>query len=170
MRGSITSKLILGGVLAFIGVSCSAIGVGMIVAPSAPDHPSSGVGILIMSFGVFVLPAAILLTLGVRRGRHARRLDQVIAMGQASTRLPLTQLAEQLGVAVPRARELVLEAIAAGKLVGRMDYEHGVFISGSAHAGVQQVGVHCPSCGGISQVILTPGSSAHCTFCGHKVA
>jgi len=170
MPGSITSKLVLGGVLAFIGVSCSAIGVGMIVAPSAPDQPSAGVGILIMSFGVFVAPAAVLLWVGVRRRTHARHLDQVIAMGQASTRLPLPQLAEQLGVAVPRAQGLVLEAIAAGKLAGRLDYEHGVFISASAHSGVQKVGVQCPSCGGISQVILTPGSSAHCTFCGHQVA
>jgi len=170
MRGSITSKLVLGGSLAFIGVSCSAIGVGMIVVPSAPDQPSAGVGILIMSFGVFLVPAAVLLWIGSQRRRHARDFDQVVAMGQAAARLPLAALAEQLGVPVPRARELVLEAIAAGKLVGRMDYEHGVFISGSAHTGVQKVGVVCPSCGAISQVILTPGAAAHCTFCDHRVA
>jgi hypothetical protein len=169
-RMTITSKLVLGGVLAFVGVSCSAIGVGMIVVPSAPDQPGAGVGILIMSFGVFVVPATILLWIGIRRRRDALHLDQVVAMGQASARLPLPQLAEQLGIAVPRARELVLEAIAAGKLVGRMDYETGVFLSGSAHTGVQKVGVQCPSCNGISQVILAPGTAAHCSFCGYRVA
>ncbi len=167
---TITSKLILGGVLAFVGVSCSAIGVGMIVAPSAPDQPSAGVAVLIMTFGVFVVPAAILLWVGIRRRRDARLLDQVVAMGQASARLPLPQLGEQLGVPVPRARELVLEAIAAGKLVGRMDFEHGVFLSGSAHTGVQKVGVQCPSCNAISQVILAPGTAVNCTFCGHRIA
>jgi len=167
---TITSKLILGGVLAFVGVSCSAIAVGMIVAPSAPDQPRGGVAVLIMSFGIFVVPATILLSIGIRRRRDARHLDQVVAMGQASARLPLPQLAEQLGIPVPRARELVLEAIAAGKLVGRMDYEHGVFLSGSADTGVQKVGVQCPSCSAISQVILSPGTAAHCTFCGHRVA
>lgn len=167
---TITSKLILGGVLAFVGVSCSAIGVGMIVAPSAPDQPSAGVAVLIMTFGIFVVPAAILLWIGIHRRRDARYLDQVVAMGQASARLPLPQLAEQLGIPVPRARELVLEAIAAGKLVGRMDYEHGVFLSGSAHTGVQKIGVQCPSCSAISQVILAPGVAANCTFCGHRVA
>lgn len=166
---TITSKLTLGGVLAFVGVSCSAIGVGMIVAPSAPDQPGAGVAVLIMSAGVFVVPAAILLWIGIHRRRHARHLDQVVAMGQASARLPLPQLAEQLGIPVPRARELVLEAIAAGKLVGRMDYEHGVFLSGSAHTGVQKVGVQCPSCSAISQVILAPGVAAQCTFCGHRI-
>ncbi len=167
---TITSKLILGGVLAFVGVSCSAIGVGMIVAPSAPDQPSAGVAVLIMSFGIFVVPAAILLWIGAQRRRDARHLDQVVAMGQASARLPLPQLAEQLGIPVPRARELVLEAIAAGRLVGRMDYEHGVFLSGSAHTGVQKIGVQCPSCSAISQVILAPGVAAQCAFCGHRIA
>ena len=166
---TITSKLVLGGVLAFVGVSCSAIGVGMIVVPSAPDQPSAGVALLIMSFGIFLVPAAILVWIGILRRRNAHHLDQVVAMGQASLRLPLPQLAEQLGIPVPRARELVLEAIAAGKLVGRMDYEHGVFLSGSAHTGVQKVGVQCPSCSGISQVILAPGTAAHCTFCGLQV-
>ncbi len=169
-RMTITSKLVLGGVLAFVGVSCSAIGVGMIVAPSGPDQPSAGVAVLIMTFGVFVVPATILLWIGILRRRNARHLDQVVAMGQASARLPLPQLAEQLGIPIPRARELVLEAITAGKLVGRMDYETGVFLSGSAHTGVQQVGVQCPSCSAISQVILAPGTAAHCSFCGHRVA
>ena len=170
MSGSITSKLILGGCLAFVGVSCSAVAVGMIVVPSAPDQPSAGVAVLIMSFGAFLVPAAILLWIGTQRRRNARHLDQVVAMGQVSARLPLPQLAEQIGTSVPRARELVLEAITAGKLVGRMDYEHGVFLSGSAHTGVQKVGVQCPSCSAISQVILAPGTAAHCTFCGHRVA
>ena len=167
---TITSKLVLGGFLAFVGVSCSAIGVGMIVVPSAPDQPSAGVAVLIMSFGIFVVPATILLWIGIHRRRDARHLDQVVAMGQASARLPLPQLAEQLGIPIPRARELVLEAIAAGKLVGRMDYETAVFLSGSAHTGVQKIGVQCPSCSAISQVILAPGTAAHCSFCGHRIA
>jgi len=160
----------LGGSFAFVGVSCSAVAVGMIVAPAAPHQPSAGVAVLIMSFGAFLVPAAILLWIGTQRRRNARHLDQVVAMGQVSARLPLPQLAEQIGTSVPRARELVLEAITAGKLVGRMDYEHGVFLSGSAHTGVQKVGVQCPSCSAISQVILAPGTAAHCTFCGHRVA
>ncbi|MBA3546036.1 MAG: hypothetical protein H0T76_06115 [Nannocystis sp.] len=167
---TITSKLILGGVLAFVGVSCSAVAVGMIVAPSRPEQPSAGVAVLIMTFGAFVVPGTVLLWVGLLRRRHARHLDQVVAMGQASARLPLAQLGEQLGIPVPRARELVLEAIAAGKLVGRLDHEHGVFLSGSAHTGVQKIGVQCPSCSGISQVILAPGVAAHCSFCGLRVA
>jgi hypothetical protein len=165
-----TTKLVLGGIFAFLGVSCSAIGVGMVVAPSDPEHPASGVALLIMSAGIFIAPAVALLTIGVRSRRAARDLEQVIAMGQASARLPLQQIAEQIGVGVPRARELVLEAIAAGKLAGRMDFEHGVFVSASAHTGVQQAGVKCPSCGAISQQVLGPGVSARCTFCGHLVA
>lgn len=167
---SITSKLVLGGCFAFVGVSCSAIGVGMIVAPTAPDQPSAGVAVLILSLGVWLAPAAVLLWIGTKRRRHARDLDQVVAMGQASARLPLTQLAAQLGVPVPRARELVLEAIAAGKLAGRMDFEHGVFLSGSAHTGVQKLAVTCPSCGASSEVIVAPGVAANCSFCGYRVA
>ena len=81
-----TTKLVLGGIFAFLGVSCSAIGVGMVVAPSDPEHPASGVALLIMSAGIFIAPAVALLTIGVRSRRAARDLEQVIAMGQASAR------------------------------------------------------------------------------------
>ena len=163
-------KIVLGAILSFLGFSCTAIGVGMMAAPNTPEDPKTGVAVSILGVGVFGVPGAVLLAVGLRARRSRRLLDQVVAMGQASTRLPLQQVGDQLGVPVPRARELILEAIAGGRLVGRMDYEQGVFISGSAHAGVRQLSLTCPSCGGVSEVIVTPGSPSACRFCGQRVA
>lgn len=163
-------KIVLGAILSFLGFSCTAIGIGMIAAPTQPEDSKVGIGVSIMGAGVFGVPGAILLTVGLRSRRARRLLDQVVAMGQASTRLPLQQVADQLGVPLPRARELLLEAIAAGRLAGRLDYEHGVFISSSAHTGVRQLSLTCPSCGGVSEVIVTPGSPSACRFCGQRVA
>lgn len=163
-------KLVLGAVLSFIGFSCSAIGLGMMAAPQKPTDPKSGLGILIMSLGVFGIPGLILLILGLRSRRAQRHLDQVVAMGQASTRLPLQQIAQQLGIPVPRARELVLEAIAAARLAGRIDFEQGVFISASVHGGVRQLSLKCPACGGVSEVLVSAGEPSLCRFCGQRVA
>lgn len=170
MRGTLLFKLVVGGLLSFLGVSCSTIGVGMLVAPTAPDQSEAGVAVLLMGLFIGLLPGAILLAIGLRARRDARLLAQVIAMGQAAARLPLQQVGEQLGVPIPRARELVLEAIGAGKLAGRMDYEHGVFISGSAHTGVRQTSATCPACGAVSDVIVAPGTAANCHFCGQQLA
>ena len=170
MRGAVVVKLVLGGFLAFVGVSCSAISVGMMVSPGKPDDPQSGMAILILSIGIFGIPAAILLWLGLRGRRYDRQLQQVIAMGMASARLPLQQLAAQLGVPVPKAQELVLDAISRGKLFGRLDYEHGTFISAAAHQGVQQLSMRCGACGATSQVIVSPGTASNCRFCGHRLA
>lgn len=156
-------KLVLGAILSFIGFSCSAIGIGMMAAPTKPTDPKSGLG-------VFGIPGLILLILGLRARRAQRLLDQVVAMGQASPRLPLQQIAQQLGVPLPRARELILEAIAAARLAGRIDFEQGVFISASVHGGVRQLSLKCPSCGGVSDVLVSAGEPSLCRFCGQRVA
>ncbi|MCA9634884.1 MAG: PCI domain-containing protein [Myxococcales bacterium] len=170
MKKSLGVKLVLGGILSFVGVSCSAIGLGMMAAPSKPEDPSSGLAVLIMALGVFGVPGLVLLLLGLRTRRSQHLLDQVVAMGQASSRLPLQQLSSQLGVPIPRVRELVLQAIAAGRLAGRMDFEQGVFVSASTTTGVRQLSLTCPSCGGVSEVIVSPSEPSLCRFCGQRVA
>lgn len=170
MKPTVVLKLVLGGILAFLGVSCSAIGVGMMVSPNKPEDPGSGGAILIMGLGIFALPAAILLWLGLRGRRSEMLLQRVSAMGRASARLPLQQVAAQLGITVPQAQALLLDAINRGQLFGRLDYEHGTFISAMAHQGVQQLNMRCSACGGTSQVIVSAGTSSNCRFCGHRLA
>ncbi len=53
VRGSVVAKLILGGILGFLGLSCSAVSVGMMVAPQEPDDAKSGLIVLILSLVVY---------------------------------------------------------------------------------------------------------------------
>lgn len=170
MRGAVIFKLVLGGLLAFMGLSCGAIGVGMTVAPNKPDDPQSGVMILFLALGIFAIPGAVLLILGLKGRAYDRRLAQVAAMGMAASRLPLQQIATQLDITPGEARGLVLDAISHGKMFGRMDYEKGVFISSAAHQGVQQLSMRCPTCGGVSEVIVSAGTTSNCRFCGQRMA
>jgi hypothetical protein len=84
--------------------------------------------------------------------------------------MPLQQIAADMEIDYDEARQLVLDAVSQGKLFGRLDIEQGVFISGQAHRGVQQLQMTCRSCGGTSMVVVTAGSISMCQFCGARLA
>lgn len=170
MRVALVLKLVLGGLLAFIGLSCAAIGAGMRLAPLEADQAQAGTLFFFFGVVIFLIPGSLLLWAGLRGRAYDRRLSQVIAMGRAASRLPMQEVAAQLGITPMYLRKLILEAIAKGKMAGRMDYEHGVFISDVAHQGVQQLSLRCPACGGVSEVIVTAGAASSCEFCGQRVA
>jgi hypothetical protein len=170
MRSSVVVKIVLGGALTVLLLPCSALGVGMMVAPNQEGDQGVGLAVLIMSVIMFGIPATILLALGLKGRAYDRKLKQVVALGMASQRLPLQQVAADLGVEFDEARQLVLDAVHQGKLFGRLDIEHGVFISGAAHQGVQQLQMTCRNCGGSSMVVVTPGSMSACQFCGARLA
>lgn len=170
MRGSVVFKIVLGAVAAMLCLPCSAIGVGMMVDPNPGDDASSGLVILIMSVVIFGIPAAVFLALGLRGRAYDKKLQHVAALGMASQRMPIQQLAAEMSIEFDEARQLVLDAVSQGKLFGRLDIEHGVFISGQAHQGVQQLQMTCRKCGATSMVVVTAGSMSACQFCGARLA
>ncbi len=164
------AKLIIGSLLAVMGLSCGSIGVALVASPKDANDTSAGVFWIVFSMVALVAPAVILVVLGLRARKTGQRLDRLAAMAAAASRLPLEQVASDLGVTKEEARGLVFDAISAGRIVGRMDLEHGVFISGTAHAGVQQLNMHCRNCGATSMVIVSMGHPSLCKYCGFRLA
>lgn len=161
--------LVLGGLLAVLGGSCEAIGIGMAVAPSKGVAP--GVGLFWMGFSVvvFVVPAGLMLFFGLRARTRVQRLEKLAALGAASVRLPIDLVATELHVAPAEARQLILDAVGDGLLRGRLDLEQGVFFSASAETTFQQGAVHCRRCGANATVVFVPGERPTCPYCQSPV-
>lgn len=156
--------------MACLGLTCGSIGTGMVAYPDDADQSEAGAFWLGFSIVALILPSIILLLLGLRARASNRRIEKLAAMANAASRLPLQQVAADLGVSQPEARELLYEAINHGYVAGRLDLEQGVFISGTAHAGVQQLDMHCRNCGATSTVIVSVGQPSLCKYCGFRLA
>jgi hypothetical protein len=156
--------------MAFMGLTCGSVGVGMVAYPDDTGQAEAGAFWLGFSIIALVVPAIVLVLLGLKARAANRRIEKLAAMANAASRLPLDQIAADLGVTKPQARELLYDAINHGYVVGRLDLEHGVFISGSAHTGVQQLNMHCRNCGATSTVIVSAGTASLCQYCGFRLA
>jgi hypothetical protein len=159
------TPLVLGALLALFGLPCDALGVAMMATPKDAKQADAGLALVLISLVLFGVPAAVLLALGGWRRLAQGRLERLAALGAAHVRLPVGLVASELGLAEPRARQLMYDAIHAGYLRGRMDLEHGVFVSASAEASVQAVAFACRSCGGRPNVVVTPGHRPVCPYC-----
>lgn len=168
--GPSSAKLVIGGLLTLLCLPCSAVGGGMMASPGKEGDVEAGAFFLVFSLLVFGVPAAILLTLGVRARRRHTRLQRLAAMGAASARLPLREVALQLGVDEGEARRLMLDAVGTGWLVGRFDLEQGVFVSGATTQSVREISMTCRACGAQSNVVVSASTTSHCQFCGHRLA
>jgi len=164
------SRVVLGIVVLVLGVTCNAVGIGLVVEPKKPNDPSAGYFWVVFSLVAMVLPGILLVLAGRKQARRAAAMETIVALARASQRLPLDQLAAELKVKPAEARELLLAAIGQHRIVGRLDLEHGVFISASTHGGVQQLTMTCRNCGGRSEVIVSAHSNSHCQYCGFRLA
>ncbi len=164
------AKFTLGLVFLFLCLPCDALGVGMMACPTKEGDPATGFGLLVAFSFIFGVPAAVLLYLGKKEKKRGRALDHITALASASARLPLQQVASDLGVTVADARRLLMDAIHEGRIAGRLDLEAGTFISGTAHAGIQKVSMRCRACGGQAEVVVGAGFSTPCPFCGAQLA
>jgi hypothetical protein len=163
-------KLIIGIVMGCLGLTCGSVGTGMVAYPDDAGQSEAGMFWLVFSLVALILPAVILVLLGLKARAANRRIEKLAAMANAASRLPLQQLAADLGVPQQEARALLFDAINHGYVAGRLDLEQGVFISGTAHAGVQQLNMHCRNCGATSTVIVSTGHPSLCKYCGFRLA
>jgi hypothetical protein len=171
MAASSSSRLKIGIFLLIFGGSCNAVGIGLAVAPKRDNDVGAGIFWMCFSLLAVMLPGLLLVLAARKQALRTKRLDTIAALATASERLAFDQLATDLGVDAKTARELLLEAIGAGRIVGRLDVEHGVFVSGSTRAsGVQQLTMTCKGCGGRSTVVVTAHSQSLCPYCGFRMA
>jgi hypothetical protein len=164
------SRVVLGIVVLVLGVTCNAIGIGLVANPKDADDPSAGWFWVVFSVIAMVLPGILLVLAGRKQARRVACMETIVALSRASQRLPLAQLAEELKLTPADARALLLEAIGQHRIFGRLDLEQGVFISASTHGGVQQLTMNCRNCGGRSEVIVSAASTSHCQYCGFRLA
>ncbi len=160
----------IGIALIALGGSCNAVGIGLTVAPRRDGDPSAGIFWIVVSIVAMIGPGILLVLAGRRAARRAKQLDTIAALASASQRISFAVLATDLQVTQTVARALLLEAIAAGRIVGRLDLDAGAFISGSTHGGVQQVEMVCRNCGGRSRVIVSMSAPSLCSYCGFRLA
>jgi hypothetical protein len=170
MAAKTSSRLKLGIFLLILGASCNAVGIGLAVAPKRENDVGAGVFWMFFSVIAVMLPGLLLVLAARKQALRTKRLEKIVALATASERLPFLQLATDLGVDATTARELLLEAIGAGRIVGRLDLEHGVFVSGSTHGGVRQLTMTCKGCGGRSTVVVTAHAQSLCQYCGFRLA
>ncbi|HET6582165.1 MAG TPA: hypothetical protein VFG69_01935 [Nannocystaceae bacterium] len=169
MNGTKGSRLLPGILLLAFGATCNAIGIGLTVSPKEGD-PKAGIFWVVFSLAAMIVPGALLVISARRQAQRTARMQKIVALATASQRLPFAQLATDLGVTAVVAREMLLEAIGQRWIIGRLDLEEGVFVSGSTHGGVQQLTMTCRNCGGRSTVIVSAGSTSHCQYCGFRLA
>lgn len=162
--------MVLGIVVIVLGVTCNAIGVGLAVNPKDGNDSGAGIFWIVFSLAAMIVPGVLLVLAGRRQAQRLLRLDKISALAAASERIPFAQLAVDLGVSQTAARDLLLVAINERRVAGRLDLEHGVFISATTHAGVQQLTMTCKGCGGRSTVVVTAHSTSHCQYCGFRLA
>jgi hypothetical protein len=170
VAGPKSARSILGIVLLVLGGTCNAIGIGLTVDPRDGKGIDAGVFWIGFSIAAMIVPGVLLVLAARRQARRAEQLAKIAALATASQRLPIALLAQDLQVTAAQARDLLLAAIGARLVIGRLDLEHGVFVSGSTHGGVQQVTMTCGSCGARSSVIVSAGSPSTCPYCAFRMA
>jgi hypothetical protein len=165
-----SNRIVPGILLIVFGATCNAIGVGLTVAPKEGRDASAGIFWMAFSIIAMVGPGILLVVLGRKQARRAAQLEKIVALATASQRLPIDVLASDLGVKPKEARDLLLAAIGERRVIGRLDLEHGMFISGSTHGGVQQVAMTCRNCGARANVIVSAASATVCPYCNFRLA
>lgn len=171
MAAARPNRLKLGIFLLILGASCNAVGIGLYVEPKREGDANAGIFWMFFSLIAVMLPGLLLVFAARKQALRAKRIDTIVAFATASERVPLAQLATDLDCDVGSARDLLLEAIGAGRIVGRLDLEQGVFLSGSTRGGgIRQLTMTCKSCGGVSTVIVSVTSQSMCQYCGFRLA
>ena len=169
-RGKAGCFTLLGVPALVLFLLCTTVGFGMIFAPSHPGDRSAGGFALAFGAVAFGLPAAWLLLSARGLRASADRRARLVGLANSRARIPLDELASQLGLSPAVARELLVDCIATGQVRGRLDINEGVFLSASVETGVREVVRTCSSCGAPSSVVAGPGQAARCPFCGGALA
>src|SRR5262245_37983754 len=117
---------------------------------------------------LLLLPGlALYLTGRARRSREDRML-RAAQLAHATGRVPVGEIAEQLGVPANAARQALVDAVGTGRLAGRLDMERDVFtVLAAAEVGPsREVAFVCRTCGASSKAVVAPSETPQCGYCG----
>jgi hypothetical protein len=131
---------------------------------SARELFEAGAALTVLSSPLGIV-GAILLFLGWRTLRHARRLETLRALLLSHPRVELAWLSTQLKLDVARTRALLLDALNRGRVRGEFATEN-VFVSGIDPTDIRTVGTLCARCGATAQFVARAGQGLTCPYCG----
>ena len=169
MLGRITGILliVLGAIGIIIFVVILLFSSLMVIFPgsqSARDLFEAGAALTVLSSPLGIV-GVILLFVGWRSLRHARRLETLRALLLSHPRVEVAWLSTQLKLDVTRTRALLLDALNRGRVRGEFASEN-VFVSGIDPADIRTFGTLCRQCGATSQFVARAGQGLACPYCG----
>ncbi len=158
-------RIAVGGVLTVLGLVWTALCAWFATVPKMKDGLAAN---LVFALGILLLPGLVLYLTGRARRSRVDRMLHAAGLATAAGRVPVGEVAEQLGVSVSHARQALVDAVGTGRLAGRLDVDRDVFtVVAAENAGPsQEVAVACRRCGAASKAFVAPGDAITCPYCG----
>ena len=156
----------LGFVLSVIGAFWTVVGVCIVLFPSATARADAGVFNALIAIVALLAPGLYLWTSAKARAARNERIERLAALAGIESQMPLANAASTLGIPTSEVRTLLLDAVSAGLLRGRIDGPRDVFLSDSAEHPLGEREVVCTSCGARAIVVARVNEAFTCPYCG----
>jgi hypothetical protein len=159
--------LVLGAIGVIIFVVIFLFSILMVTFPgtqSARELFEAGAALTVLSSPLGIV-GVILLFIGWRTLRHARRLETLRALLLSHPRVEVAWLSRQLKLDAVRTRSLLLDALNRGRVRGEFASEN-VFVSGIDPTDIRTMGTLCARCGATAQFVARAGQALACPYCG----
>ncbi len=122
-------------------------------------------GILVANAAITLLPLTLILWPCICLTARSQTKKKIIGLAMSRHEISMKEIAEETGIPSQAAKDVVIDAIAAGRLSGNIRGDKFVRATGAAAAaGSAVVLVVCPYCGAKTEQGLT-----HCQNCGAKL-
>lgn len=159
-----------GFVLTVLGAFWTIVGICLSVFPTEKLTPGTGVFNSMMAIALLLGPGLYLWLTAKSLAAHNERVERLAALAGIEARMSLSDAATTLGVGIPEVRTMLLDAVNAGILRGRIDAEKNLFISDTRENPLGEREVVCGSCGGRSTVVVRANETPLCRYCGAAAA
>lgn len=156
----------VGFVLAVLGGFWIVASVIMACVPTKGVTPETGWLNAGMAAALLFVPGLYLWLTARKIEARNGQIERVAALASVEGRMPLGDAAATLGTDVAQARVLLIDAVAAGLVDGRIDAEKNLFLVSTGAAPVTTLDVVCGTCGGRSTVSVRAGETPKCGYCG----
>lgn len=158
-------RLLVGGILGCLGAFWTVASILFFFTRDVRDAAPVNLALALL---LLALPGAALWLSGrARRARH-ERMEAVASVARAAGRARVQDLARTADASLAQTRRALLDAVAEGRLSGRLDLASDTFVlaTDGSDAAPQESTVACARCGGTSIVVVTGGETRVCRYCG----
>lgn len=158
------ARLAVGGVLTALGITWTIVSTAFVFQK---DMRAGAPANFALALGLLLLPGLVLYLTGRARRARIERSEAVASVATATGRVPVVRIAETVGMPAGVARRALLDAVAWGRLSGRLDVARDEFVTAAVGGGApRETSVVCSRCGATSTAVVAPGEPAACGYCG----